>query len=325
MQRAGVPSRRRLERGLRRPIRVGLVAFAPALLLSLSLLAGCAGTPHPAAVPEALALKGSLLDVHDPSGIVKEGNTYYLFSTGTTIPIHCSNDFLSWRQCGNVMTTMPGSAAVDVPGADGPWAPDISFFNGKYHLYYAISTFGSNRSDIGLATNVTLDQASPSYSWVDEGKVLGSTSTDDWNAIDPNLILDADGRPGLPSGASGAESSSSRSIRNRANLLRARASAARLGPEQPGAIEAAFIVHRGGYYYLFASYDFCCRGSDSTYNIRVGRSAEITGPYADRAGDSHAARRRELRRGRIGEMARAGRAIGIRGFLREVVADLSLL
>ena len=52
----------------------------------------------------------------------------------------------------------------------------------------------------------------------------------------------------------------------------------------PDAIEAPFLVHHGEYYYLFVSFDYCCRGINSTYNIRVGRSKEITGPYRDRDG-----------------------------------------
>ena len=52
----------------------------------------------------------------------------------------------------------------------------------------------------------------------------------------------------------------------------------------PHSIEGAFITQRGDYYYLFASHDLCCKGVDSTYNIRVGRSKSITGPYLDQAG-----------------------------------------
>jgi len=51
-----------------------------------------------------------------------------------------------------------------------------------------------------------------------------------------------------------------------------------------GSIEAPFIVHRGGYWYLFVSFDFCCRGTKSTYNVVVGRSAQITGPFTDKDG-----------------------------------------
>ena len=52
----------------------------------------------------------------------------------------------------------------------------------------------------------------------------------------------------------------------------------------PGAIEAPAIIRKNGYYYLFVSFDFCCRGKDSTYNIRVGRARRVTGPYIDRSG-----------------------------------------
>ena len=77
--------------------------------------------------------------------------------------------------------------------ARNAWAPDISYFNGKYHLYYSVSSFGSRNSAIGLATTRTLDPSSPDYRWTDEGMVLRSyQDKDDWNAIDPNLVLDGD-------------------------------------------------------------------------------------------------------------------------------------
>jgi hypothetical protein len=55
-------------------------------------------------------------------------------------------------------------------------------------------------------------------------------------------------------------------------------------PPQSGAIEAPFIIRHDGWWYLFASFDFCCRGAKSTYNIRVGRSQNVTGPYVDKDG-----------------------------------------
>ena len=56
------------------------------------------------------------------------------------------------------------------------------------------------------------------------------------------------------------------------------------GPDHTTAIEAPFIVQHAGKWYLFVSFDFCCRGVDSTYNVRVGRSNSVTGPYIDRDG-----------------------------------------
>jgi arabinan endo-1,5-alpha-L-arabinosidase len=226
--------------------------------------------------------------VHDPA-IAKEGAVYYLFSTRAGIAVRCSSDLVAWRLCGDVFAHLPGWAVEDVPGVRGLWAPDVSFFNGKYHLYYSVSTFGSNRSSIGLATNDTLDPSSDDYRWRDSGKVIGSTASDDWNAIDPNLVLDAEGRPWLAFGSfwSGIKmrriDASTGMLDARDTTLYALASRSRANG-QPGAIEAPFVVYRDGYYYLFVSFDFCCRGAASTYNIRVGRSKKVTGPYVDRDG-----------------------------------------
>ena len=91
-----------------------------------------------------------------------------------------------------------------VHGTQGCWAPDISFFNGQYCLYYACSTFGSNHSVIGLATNTTLNPDESAFRWQDQGLVLESQTSDDFNALDPQHVVDRDGKTtGLPSEASG--------------------------------------------------------------------------------------------------------------------------
>ena len=50
------------------------------------------------------------------------------------------------------------------------------------------------------------------------------------------------------------------------------------------AIEAPFILKKNGYYYLFVSFDYCCKGVESTYKVVVGRSKSIKGPYLDKDG-----------------------------------------
>jgi arabinan endo-1,5-alpha-L-arabinosidase len=233
-------------------------------------------------------LEGDIRQVHDPS-IIKDGDTFYLFSTRAGIAIRCSKDLVHWRLCGDVFAHLPEWAVKDVPGLRGLWAPDISYFNGQYHLYYSVSTFGSNRSSIGLATNQTLDPASDKYRWVDQGKVIGSNVSDDWNAIDPNVVFDEQDQPWLAFGsfwsgiklrklerATGQLSSQDQTLYSLASRPRS--------SDSPGAIEAPTIIRKNNYYYLFVSFDFCCRGKDSTYNIRVGRARRVTGPYIDRNG-----------------------------------------
>lgn len=233
-------------------------------------------------------LQGDVRQVHDPT-VIKDGDTFYLFSTRAGIAVRCSKDLISWRLCGDVFAHLPAWAVNDVPGLRGIWAPDISYFNGKYHLYYSASTFGSNRSSIGLTTNQTLDPTSNRFRWEDQGQVISSQKTDDWNAIDPNIIIDEQGEPWMSFGSfwsgikmrkidvkTGKLSTSDTKLYSLASRPRS--------AELPGAIEAPVIVRRGSDYYLFVSFDFCCRGANSTYNIRVGRSKRVTGPYLDREG-----------------------------------------
>lgn len=226
---------------------------------------------------------------HDPV-VVKEGRKYYLFVTGQGIPTRSSTDLKTWGPVSKVFETPPEWAPKAITGfRDHIWAPDVSRFGGKWHLYYSISTFGKNRSAIGHATNETLDPSSKKYKWVDHGPVVQSYPTDNYNAIDPNVVVDEKGTPWMSFGSFwnglqlvGLNRDGQRAEPDVKPITIA--SRPHEGPQQPGAIEAPFIFRRGGYYYLFASYDFCCRGANSTYNVRVGRSKSVQGPYVDREG-----------------------------------------
>ena len=229
-------------------------------------------------------LEGDIRQVHDPT-IIKEADTYYVFSTRAGIAIRCSKDLIHWRLCGDVFAHLPEWAVKDVPGLRGLWAPDVSYFSGRFHLYYSVSTFGSNRSSIGLATNETLDPASEKYRWVDEGKVISSNREDDWNAIDPNVAFDEQDQPWLAVGSfwGGIKLRKLDLVTGKLSSQDPKLYSLASRPS-PGAVEAPIIIRKNGYYYLFVSFDFCCRGKDSTYNIRVGRARRITGPYLDRSG-----------------------------------------
>jgi arabinan endo-1,5-alpha-L-arabinosidase len=240
--------------------------------------------------PEMLTLEGDISPIHDPT-MIRAGNNYYLFATNRfaqkLLPMFCSADLRHWKFCGNVFDKIPEWALKEIPNARGIWAPDISLFHHEYRLYYAVSTFGRNQSVIGLTINKTLDPTSPDYRWVDQGKVVGSTPADDWNAIDPNLVVDEKQNLWLAWGSFWAGIKMRRIDANTGKLLVQDStlySLASRRPSQPPAIEAPAIVRQGKYYYLFVSLDMCCRGKDSTYKIAVGRSRRITGPYEDKDG-----------------------------------------
>jgi arabinan endo-1,5-alpha-L-arabinosidase len=270
------------------------------LLGLLALGVSCRSTPNSVtpAAPEMLTLSGDLA-VHDPA-IMRENDTFYVFATGGNrrtgfLPIRCSKDLYHWTRCGSVFETLPQWATQEIPATRGLWAPDISFYNGRYHLYYSVSEFGKNNSAIGLATNGTLDPNSPNYKWVDEGMVVRShPGQDDWNAIDPQLVVRDKRNVWLCWGSfwggimMGRIDPATGKLSPKDTTLYNLARRPRTGPHETppteGSIEAPFIVRHDKWWYLFASFDFCCRGTRSTYNIRVGRSRSVTGPYVDRDG-----------------------------------------
>jgi arabinan endo-1,5-alpha-L-arabinosidase len=228
--------------------------------------------------------------------MIKQNDTYYMFCTGFGISVWSSKDMQNWRKEKPVFDKAPEWAVKTIPGFRGHiWAPDISYHNGQYYLFYAVSAFGKNTSCIGLAINKTLDPASKDFKWVDIGKIIQSVpGRDMWNAIDPNLIIDENKSPWLVFGSfwSGMklvklkedltavaqpETWYTVAARKRDNVL----------PDSvagDAAIEAPFIFRKGKYYYLFVSFDYCCRGEKSTYKMVVGRSEKVYGPYVDRDG-----------------------------------------
>jgi hypothetical protein len=225
------------------------------------------------------------LSAHDPSTITQSKNRYYLFYTGRGILSKSSADLVFWSPGPPVFSNPPAWTTNAVPGFAGVfWAPDLLYFNNQYHLYYAVSTFGSQVSAIGLVTNPTLDPTDPAYLWTDQGPVITSTNGSPYNTIDPSFTWDNSGNLWMAFG----------SYWNGIYLVQLNAtSGLRVSPNSPtyqlaynSSIEASYLWRRGGYYYLFVNWGSCCSGVNSTYNIRVGRSTSVTGPYLDQNGVS---------------------------------------
>lgn len=280
------------------------------------VLAGCGGsssgggTTNPPPPPSGgstpkmaptFSLKGDVTPVHDPS-LTYENGTYYSMTTdpgGTTsnyLQIRSSTDKINWVSSGHVFDSMP----AEITSYFAPtvltslWAPDVSYFNGLYHLYFVGSDFGTNTSAIALATSPTLDPSDPAYKWTDHGIVISSNSNSPYNTIDPSILVDTDSSGNLThvwmsfgsyfggiyeaeiDPTSGMLSSSNTTISHLATR-----------PDvQNNPIEGTSLVKHNGYYYLFASFDYCCQPdpTQDDYKIAVGRASSPQGPFADMSG-----------------------------------------
>ena len=293
--------------------------------LVLSLATACVAALPLAAQdePPPTAVTTNDVDIHDPV-LIEANGAYYLFGTGPGIITWSSSDLQSWDRLDRVFEETPEWVMGVLPDFGGSmWAPDIIEREGTFYLYYSVSSFGRNRSAIGVATNTTLDPEDPAYEWVDHGEVVASApGRDMWNAIDAHIVFDQDGTPWMSFGShwsgiklvrldasltSVAEPQEWHTIaaRHRFWMLDERDAGDSANPEldyealyperllelnrppmsENSAIEAPVIFRREGWYYLFVSWDRCCSGEYSTYKVLVGRSRDIQGPYLDREGE----------------------------------------
>jgi arabinan endo-1,5-alpha-L-arabinosidase len=238
-------------------------------------LAGCLAIASATAAAATWTLTGDIV-THDPQ-LYKAANTWWIVETSDTgVGVKYSANGRAWTQ------------GVSIFGNGLPWwsqyngntrsvcAPDLHEWNGKAILYYAVSTFGQQKSAIGLATASSIAQGN----WVDQGAVITSASGDNFNAIDPNFFVDKAGQPWLSFGSfwtgiyvTRVDSNSLKPIGNKY----------RIATDGIG-IENPFVMTNGSYYYLFVSKGKCCDGANSTYHIAYGRSTSVTGPYLDKNG-----------------------------------------
>jgi arabinan endo-1,5-alpha-L-arabinosidase len=254
-------------------------ALVTGALAAVPTLAVAAAPPDAAAAdyPGPGVVTGDVR-LHDPSFVKRPDGGYLVAHTAHGVGLKTSTDRTAFRNAG---TVFPGGAPWTTPYTGGDrnlWAPHLSYANGRYYLYYSASSFGSNRSAIFLATS----PSGNSGTWNNEGLVIESFTSNDYNAIDPHLQVDTQGRWWM---AFGSFWSGLKMVRiDPATGKRYDGNLYSIAGRGGGAIEAPTLFHRGGWYYLFVSFDMCCQGARSTYRIMVGRSREITGPYRDRNG-----------------------------------------
>lgn len=239
----------------------------------------------PALPLEQSASRG--ISARDPSSIVKCKDEYWVFYTGRGVPSYHSKDLVKWERGPAVFKAAPEWIANVVPENRNMvyWAPDIIKLGDRYFLYYSVSTFGKMTSAIGLATNPTLDPDDPACRWTDEGFIVRTQegqAGEKYNAIDPSVFHDADGSLWLVFGSYWTGIKLVQLDPKTGKRLAPNSKMSSLAFND--SIEASYLCKHDDYYYLFVNWDTCCRGLKSTYNIRIGRSKTVTGPYVDKAG-----------------------------------------
>ena len=228
--------------------------------------------------------------IHDPS-VIEVGGRYAAFGSGEqglgrgALEVKTSVDGVTWTRAGTIGKGVP-KWAKDALGYQPTdvWAPSASRRGDIVSLYYALSGMGVNDSAIGLMTNDAFDPTRPGEGWKDQGLVLVSKARDDFNAIDPFRLDLADGRAFLVFGSFWSGIKLRELDPATGKLIREDTPTIALASRRGDAIEAPSLLEHGGKYYLFVSFDSCCKGIASTYNIRVGRADTIEGPYRDKDG-----------------------------------------
>lgn len=236
--------------------------------------------------------------IHDPSTIMECNGKYYTFGTGGGGLI--SEDGWNWK-----------SGAVR-PG--GGAAPDAIKIGDRYLIAYGNSGGGLNgghNAHIFTMWNQSLDPASPDFKFTEPVEVAASDGLEDNDAIDPGLLLDpTTGKLWLSYGT----------YFGNIRLVELDAKTGqRVQGNKPVDIgidcEATDLIYRDGWYYLLGTHGTCCDGVNSTYNIVVGRSQKVTGPYKDNVG------RTMTEGGGRMVISAGGRLVGPGHFGREVIDE----
>ena len=205
--------------------------------------------------------------IHDPSTIVECDGKYYTFGTGGGGLI--SEDGWSWH------------SGAERPG--GGAAPDAMKIGDRYLIIYGATgggLSGGHNGRILTMWNKTLDPQSPDFKFTEAVEVASSDGMEDNDAIDPCLLLDP--TTGRMWATYGTYFGTIRMIELDP------ATGLRVAGNEPKDVaidcEATDLIYRDGWYYLLGTHGTCCDGVNSTYNIVVGRSRNVTGPYVDNVG-----------------------------------------
>ena len=209
----------------------------------------------------------------DPAVIRSQDGWFYVYSTARLTSIMKSRNLVDWVSVGNAFTP---ETRPDFEKDAGLWAPDIEYINGKYVLYYTLSRqMGWLTNGIGVAVS-----DSPEGPFKDLGELLRADKIGVVNSIDQCYVEDSGKKYlfwGSLNGIFAIElSDDGLSLKEGAEKIMV-----------AGDIYEGTMIHkRGRYYYFFASIGTCCEGVTSTYQLVVGRSESLLGPYFDKSGNN---------------------------------------
>ena len=230
------------------------------------------------------------VNTHDPSLVRGDDGRWYVFSTDASagdihrcgVQVRASDDLIHWEYLGAAFDDYETTCAEEIAAArlnpskhDGLWAPDVVKVGNQWRMYYSASTFGSSRSVIGMAVSGSL-----TGSWEDKGIVIRSDAgaSAKPNAIDPCIFTDPSGKQYMTWGSFFGGIWLTALDENGF----AEGEPVRIAGSRGCRAEGSYLIWlpQTEYYYLFVSYGSLLED----YNIRVGRSRTIVGPYLDANG-----------------------------------------
>jgi len=248
-------------------------------------------TANPGELPRMLIVHGEV-DAAGVPELFKDGDWYYCVVDNFLrrndvgrVGILRSPDLINWRKYDDLL---PQGKPRPFPWMEEHvpdceiWCPGIAKFGGKYWIYYACTRTCRNTTAMGVVSNVTLDKDDPRYAWKDEGIVMETFESDDWNAIDPHIIHTYDDEIWMVYGSAWSGIKVRRINEETGKVYDDQVYSVAYREEFPHPAEGGYVFKRNGWYYLICAVE----RTDQNYRCVVGRSRDIRGPYVDKQGVS---------------------------------------
>lgn len=223
-------------------------------------------------------------DFPDPAVILAPDGYYYAYATQTlrdghwlNIQVARSADLVEWEHLGDALPDKPDWARE----TQDFWAPSVIRDGSTYFIYYSATPDEYEQPERGHCLAVATS-TSPAGPFRDSGEPL--LVGEGFEYIDPMAFDDpATGRRLLYWGSGFEPIRVQELSEDRLSFAPGTEPTNVVWPnpvegEFPRLVEAAWVILRDGFYYLFYSGDDCC-GPDARYGVMVARSNDALGPF----------------------------------------------